>query len=486
MIIVECWFGPPRIARSDPKKSSIPLSWFSVPLRYSSLKPENPAGLRTEGERMRINSGLFVFAFIAASAFAQTYTIGGKLSGLKAGDSVTLLDDDRNMLVVTANGAFTFTRPLANGAAYAVIVYKQPSEEACFVLHGRGKVDSADVTSVAVACTTHVAPSAEYTIGTLAASGGTTTFNGAGVAADASGDVYATGTVVPCNGDPNSCSIPSVLKINSSGVTLVAGDSTDQINIFNCAPVAATSLALTDLGQIAVDPSGNLYVSQVGNGALFEVVQGTAQFFDNCQDFLAYGIAADGAGHTYFSLAQNASVYGVTASGVTPIAGSGTFGCSGEDILAVDAELASPVGLALDHAGANLYIADNYCNAVRKVNLATGIITTVAGVLGNHSIPLGDGGPAIGAMLFQPNGVALDAAGNIYIADTANFRIRQVNTSGVINTIAGDGTGGYSGDGGPATSAQLSWPYSVAVAPSGKVYVGDQASLVVRELTPAK
>jgi hypothetical protein len=136
----------------------------------------------------------------------------------------------------------------------------------------------------------------------------------------------------------------------------------------------------------------------------------------------------------------------------------------------------------------NLFVADSGNNVIRKINTATGVITTVAGngqgagmVPGPYS---GDGGPAIDAGLGSPFGVAVDHNGNIYIADTFNSAIRKVTAStGIITTVAGNGTFGYTGDGGPATEAELSWPKSVALDPEGNIYISDSSNAVIRKVT---
>ena len=141
--------------------------------------------------------------------------------------------------------------------------------------------------------------------------------------------------------------------------------------------------------------------------------------------------------------------------------------------------------MALDAAG-NLYIADGGDGEVRKVNASTGLITTVAGSGRLGSGYSGDGGPATSAQLTVAYGVTVDAAGNLYIADSWNQRIRKVTAStGVITTVAGNGKAGYSGDGGPATSAQLNSPSGVAVDSAGNVYIADTANNAIRRLTPA-
>ena len=125
--------------------------------------------------------------------------------------------------------------------------------------------------------------------------------------------------------------------------------------------------------------------------------------------------------------------------------------------------------MALDASG-NLYIADLDNNRIRKVS-PSGIITTVAGN-GTEGYS-GDNGPATSAELYAPYGVALDASGNLYIADEVNNRIRKVSPSGIITTVAGNGTEGYSGDNGPATSAELDGPIGVALDASGNLYIAD-------------
>ena len=146
-------------------------------------------------------------------------------------------------------------------------------------------------------------------------------------------------------------------------------------------------------------------------------------------------------------------------------------------------------GTAEDAEG-NVYVADSGNNVIRKINAATGVITTVAGNgYGAGMVPggyTGDGGPALDAELANPFGVALDKAGNIYIADLYNSAIRKVTAAtGIITTVAGNGTFGYSGDGGPATQAEISWPKSVAVDTAGNIYISDLSNKVIRKVTVA-
>ncbi|CAB1081078.1 odd Oz/ten-m homolog 4 [Olavius algarvensis Delta 1 endosymbiont] len=163
---------------------------------------------------------------------------------------------------------------------------------------------------------------------------------------------------------------------------------------------------------------------------------------------------------------------------ITTIAGSGTIGYSGDGGPATAAKLSYPVGVDVD-AGGNLYIAEWNNHCVRMVN-TSGVITTVAG--NGFTGYSGDGGPATAARLNFPYGVVTDRAGNIYIADGGNHRIRMVDTDGIITTVAGSGESGYSGDGGPAIAAQLHYPSRVDVDNDGNLYIVDRSNRRIRKV----
>ncbi|PYJ09310.1 MAG: hypothetical protein DME93_13110, partial [Verrucomicrobia bacterium] len=200
------------------------------------------------------------------------------------------------------------------------------------------------------------------------------------------------------------------------------------------------------------------------------------QYFDRTE-----GITPDGAGGFYFSSSPENRVYRVAADGVLSlIAGTGTSGFSGDGGPAVSARLSYPGNLVVD-GGGNLYIADWGNDRIRKVN-TDGIISTIAGN-GKEGFE-GDGGPATSASLNGPRGVAVDPAGNVYIADRGNSRIRKVDTVGLISTIAGNGTSGFSGDGGLATAASFD-AWSLAVDVSGNLYITDPRNHRVRKVNTA-
>lgn len=190
-------------------------------------------------------------------------------------------------------------------------------------------------------------------------------------------------------------------------------------------------------------------------------------------------VASDCNGNTYIADYDNGVVRKVDARGViTTFAGSGTIGYSGDGGPATAAEMSTPTGLAIDGEG-NVYISDYNNMVIRMVNTA-GIITTFAGN-GGHGYS-GDGGAATSAELNYPVGLAVDNANNVYITDYLNSAIRKVNTSGIITTVAGNGTAGYNGDGGEAFNAELNYPRGVAVDGSGNIYIADYGNNVIRKV----
>ena len=191
------------------------------------------------------------------------------------------------------------------------------------------------------------------------------------------------------------------------------------------------------------------------------------------------GVIMDGAGNLYIADRLNHRVRKVDIGGnITTVVGTGVAGFSGDGGPAILAQLNEPTGLALDGAG-NLYIIAEFNHRVRKVDTG-GIITTVAGTgVAGFS---GDGGPATSARLNRANEIDIDGAGNLYISDQFNHRIRKVDTGGIITTVAGIGTAGFSGDGGPATSARLNFPTDMRVDGTGNLCIADAANHRVRKV----
>jgi trimeric autotransporter adhesin len=395
-----------------------------------------------------------------------------------------------------------------------------------------------------------------------------------GLAVDSSGDVYIadytateeccgdayTGRIVemPAGGGtmvltagPPGLSGPEGMTIDSAGNVYVADPISDRIWKISAGGVFSVVAGNTFLYQyecprdypgasgficpagVAVDGAGNVYVADTGHSRIARISpQGdiTNVVGDGTQGnywgdggkatdagiYYPLGVVADNSGNLYVSDSSNSRVRKVAPDGtITTFAGTGVYGYSGDGGPATVAQLKAPAGLALDASG-NLYIADWLDNRIRKVS-TDGSISTVAG-RGNAFPPLGDGGPATAAALASPFGVAVDASGNLYIADSGFLLIRKVSPAGIISTvagsdwlqegatdvgeptglavdgagnvfiatlntirklapdgtlstIAGNGNSGSTGDGGPATSATLQGPFAVALDPAGNLYI---------------
>jgi sugar lactone lactonase YvrE len=246
---------------------------------------------------------------------------------------------------------------------------------------------------------------------------------------------------------------------------------------------------------ISVDATGNVYFSDKARYRVFKLTpsgvvsvyagtglpgfSGDGGSATGAQLLDPDGTAIDALNNLYIADKVGNRVRRVNADGIIQtVAGTGSTGFSGDGGLATRARLNAPEAVAVDAAG-NLYIADRENQRIRKVD-TDGVITTVAGT-GDPGFS-GDGGPATQAKLNSPQGVAVDLAGNLYIADHYNNRIRRVNKSGIISTVAGNGTFGFSGDGGYATSAQLAYPQSVAVDAAGNLFVADYYNNRIRKV----
>ena len=300
------------------------------------------------------------------------------------------------------------------------------------------------------------------------------------LAVDGSGDIY----IADGSGDVVrrvTAATGIITTVAGSGATGYTGDGGP-----------ATSARLNGVSAVTVDGAGDLYLADFYNFVIREVPaatgiittvagNGSAYYLDNgvqatnAQLVYPSGVAADGVGNLFIADTINNVIDRVAAATgiVTTVAGNGTGGYAGDGGPATKAELNGPTSLAVDGSG-NLYIADSANSVIRKVTTATGIITTVAG------------NPALSLRLNGPQGVAVDSSGNVYIADTNNDVIRKVAAAtGIITIVAGNGAEGYAGDGGLAINAELGGPTGVAVDDSGSLYIADLNTNVIRKVAAA-
>jgi uncharacterized protein (TIGR03437 family) len=288
-----------------------------------------------------------------------------------------------------------------------------------------------------------------------------------------------------------------IRKVDTSGnITTVVGNGTAG---YTGDGAAATAAEINSPGGVLVDGAGNLYIADTANNVIRKVTSsgtistiggnnasgagysGDGAAATGAQINHPSGLAIDSTGIIYFADTRNNVIRAILPNGnMATIAGISTAGFSGDGGIATSAKLNNPVGLAIDRFN-NLYIADGGNNRVRVIT--NNIIKTVAGVTAAGFT--GDGGPATNARLTTPKGVAVDAAGNVFIVDTFNGRIRVVTPDGIISTVAGTGAPGFGGDGGPANSASLFFPTGIALDSSGKVYIADNQNNVMRLLTPS-
>jgi hypothetical protein len=475
--------GPATSAEMDgPTRLSIDSAGdlFLTDYRNNAIREFTTPAIVTVSSSSALPTLTAIVASTPSAALGQSVTFVATVTDLSAGGPIpnggTVTFSDQAGTIGTAN--------LADGVA---------------TLTTSSLGSGADTVSASYGGTTGFAASATGTIVTFAGNGdqGYSGDNGPATAAELN---FPYGIVVDSAGDVFfSDAFNSVVRevVKATGdIISVAGNGTAGYSGDN-GPATAAELDIPD--SLAVDSAGDLFISDQGDNVIREVVKATGEIItvagngtagyggDNGPATAAAlksprGIAIDSMGNLFIADCLNSRIREVVkATGdIITVAGNGIAGYSGDGGPAVDAEVHTPSTVAFDSAG-DLFLTD-YAR-IREIVKATGDIITVAGngILGYT----GDGGPATAAEI-SGNTVTVDSMSNLFIADGGHNVVREVvKATGNIITIAGNGTAGYSGDGGPATAAELDSDWRVAVDSTGGVLIGDAMNNVIREATPA-
>jgi sugar lactone lactonase YvrE len=419
----------------------------------------------------------------ADTVTAGTNTVGGTVSGMNAGAHIVLSNNGADNLTVNSNGSFTFGTGLILGASYHVAVVTNPTGQVCSVNGPSvGLISTGIVTQISIVCHPSFA-----VVSTLAGSAGTTgssdgtgtaaRFNGpTDVALDSVGNLYITDTA-------NSI----IRKITPAGVvTTLAGTA----GVTGSANGVGAAVSFNHPTGIAVDTAGNVYVSDSGNNTIRKIspagevstlagtvgVSGAANGAGIAASFFfPTGIAADITGNVYVTDSGNNTVRKIDASGVvSTLAGTtGVFGSA--DGTGTAATFYSPAGIAVDLTG-NIYVADGLYT-IRKITPA-GVVTTLAGTPGVAGESDGTGAAA---SFNSPGGIAVDSNGTLYVADEGNNVIRMVTSTGVVTILAGiSGTSGASDGNGGVVGFNM--PSGVAVDAAGTIFVADFGNSTLRKI----
>jgi serine/threonine-protein kinase len=447
----------------------------------------------------------------SGSGGTSTYTIGGSISGLSASGLVLADNGGDSLSVPSAANSFVFSGQLNGGATYDVTVATQPTGEMCTVSGAAGTV-SGNVSTVTVSCAAETF-TISGTISGLSAAGLALKYysNGQTLSLAAGATAFAFSQSVPYGTDvsmnvvaqpywelctPGSADFSGPLTGNITGDTLSCAVLAAQVTTFAGSTTAGSANGTAAAAQfngpagVAFDTAGNLYVADAANNEIRmitpagvvttfagSITPGDSDGTGGAASFHSpEGVAVDSSGNVYVADTDNNEIRKITPTGVvTTFAGSTVAGHA--DGTGGAASFTLPTGLAIDAAG-DLYVADSGNNEIRMITPA-GVVSTLAGstTAGNAD------GTGSAASFNQPAGVAVDASGNVFVADFGNNEIREVTPSGVVTTVAGSGAQGHAD--GTGTAASFYSPTGVAVDSSGNIYVADTNNNEIRKITPA-
>ena len=475
---------------------------FVTPVAYGSSYSVTVSAQPT-GQTCSVSSGANAFVSnnvlnVSVNCASITYTVGGILSGLISSitppQQVTLYNNNSNPLIVSSNGAFVFTTPIAYGSNYSVTVGTQPSKETCAVSNSSGVNIKANASNVTVLCQAMVWTVSNFSALTnpyALAVGGTAMYVAEPVTSKITKVILATGVTSEAGGS----GLPGYKDTNAQGDAL--------LNAQNCITLMQGCIYPWDAqfnapSGVAVDASGNVYVADSGNNVIRKInfsstiysgvvttlagstAVGKVNGTGTAASFNApAGIAIDTSipPNFYVSDSGNNLIRKITSAGVvTTFAGSGLVGKTNG--AALSASFNRPTGIAVDILG-NVYVADSQNALIRKIT-PQGIVSTLAG---SGAVGYANG-LSENATFFNPTGVAIDSSGNVYVADTSNNAIRAISQAGVVTTLAGS-TNGVAGDvNGVGATARFNNPTGITIDTNGKIYVAEANNVNIRLITP--
>ncbi len=407
-----------------------------------------------------------------------TYTLGGRLMGLAPADAVDLQYNGANDLALSVNGPFTFVTPLVANTSYTVTVLTPPAVGVCAVTNGTGTIAASSVSNVIVSCDTVSTLAGSGTAGATEGTGTSAAFSGPmGGAVDGAGNVFVADT-------GNN----KIRLVTAAGVTsTVAGSGSA-----GATEGTGTAASFNAPGAVAQDANGNLYVADTNNNKIRLIAasgvsyvvstlagSGSAGSTDGTGAAASFnrptGVAVDASGNVYVADTGNHKIRKIAAGGVvTTLAGSGTAGSA--DGTGTSAGFSSPAGVAVNSVG-NVFVADTGNNKIRMVT-AAGAVTTFAG----SGAAGATDATGTAASFSGPVGITVDTAGNVYVADANNHKIRQISATGVVTTWAGTGTAGATDATGSAATFNV--PKGVMIDSADTLYIGDTSNNKIRKIVP--
>lgn len=457
---------------------------FATALR-SGASYDVTVATQPAGEQCTVSSGTGTatgnVTSVAVACSAESFTISGSIAGLSAsGLQLQYYSGGQKLSVAAGATSFAFSQPVPYGTNVKMSVVTQPYWQWCTP----GSSDFAGALTRNITTDTLSCAAASGEVSSFAGSttsgnvNGTGTaasfFNPSGVAVDSSGNIYVA--------DTNN---NEIRKITPTGVvTTLAGTGAA-----GSADGPASSATFTSPTGIAVDSAGDVYVADSGNNEIRVIsaagvvstlagstTPGSSDGTGSGASFHSpFSLALDSLGNIYVADAGNNEIREVTSAGVvTTLAGTITKGSA--DGNGTSASFYSPEGIAIDSSG-NLYIADSGNNEIRRINTAD-VVSTLAG----STTPGHADGTGASASFTNPFGLVLDAEGNIYVADTFGNEIRKVTLAGVVSTVAGSPTAGSAN--GTGTAASFNNPTGIAVDASGNLYVADFNNTEIRKIAP--